>query len=634
MVGKTFRAKKESKLRQHGRITALIGVSSLVVAGITVRLFMLQVNDHDYYTALAQDQHTLIQELVPSRGQVYVKDTNGELFPLAVNRELYLIYAVPNIIKDPVDATKKVADILHIPTPEQVAANPVPVPEKPAKPLTPQEKAAALRKEQDAQGVILYANANDEAVPLTYERLQQKLSNKQDKYEPLANRITKDKADALVAADIPGIRVVGQEWRYYPENSFAAQTLGFIGYKNDTLVGQYGIEGYFDDLLTGKKGVLEGERDTSGNWISIGNKKITPAEDGASVVLTLDRSIQYAAEKYAKMATQEDQAEEASIIVIEPKTGNILGMANYPTYNVNEFSDAQAKDPSVFNNSVVFDLFEPGSIFKPIVMASAIDAGVVTPSTTFDNTGSVKIGRYTISNVVKRSQRITTMTEVLDWSLNTGMVFVTQQLGKEKLYDYIKRFGFDELTGITLDSESKTNIGNPQTWSDVQQGTIGFGQGISTTELHMAMAESALANGGKLMEPHIVSEIRHPDGRVETIAPKVVGQPISAQTSETITAMLIDGVKNGLSKKAAIPGYLVAGKTGTAQVAKNGVYDPSQRITSFMGYAPATNPRFLILVKVVNPKHGQYAETTAIPYFQRLATEVINSLKIPPDNAQ
>ena len=607
----------------------MIVVSFLIVGGIAFRLFTLQVNDHGYYTALAQDQHTLYQELVPERGQIFIKDTAGEVYPLAVNRELYLIYAVPNILKDANEATKKVAQILGIPAPEERAKQEAEAAAAPKKALTEKQKLEAERRERAAQGVILDASSSaTKPIALTYEKLQQKLSNNTDKYEALANRVPKEKADALVAANITGIRVSGEDWRYYPENSFAAQVVGYVGYKGDTRTGLYGIEGYHNDLLTGKKGFLEGERDTDGNWISIGNKTLTPAEDGASVVLTLDRTIQYAAEKYAKKAAEEGQAEESSIIVVQPKTGEILGMANYPTFNLNDFSGVT--DPAVFNNSSVFDLFEPGSIFKPIIMASAIDAGIVTPSTTYDNTGSVKVGKYTIGNVVKRSQRTTTMTEVLNWSLNTGMVHVAQQMGRDKMYDYMKRFGFDQLTGIALNSESESQVGDPKTWSDAQQATMSFGQGISTTELHMAMAESVLANGGKLLEPHIISEIRHADGRVEKIAPKVVSQPISAQTSEIVTAMLIDGVKNGLSQKAAVPGYLVAGKTGTAQVAKNGVYDPSQRITTFMGYAPATDPRFLIVVKVVNPKRGQYAETTAIPYFQQLATEVINYLKIPP----
>jgi cell division protein FtsI/penicillin-binding protein 2 len=619
MVGDSYKKTKGSG-KTPRRITTMIVVCFLFVGIIAVRMFFLQVLDHDYYTALASDQHQLTKELIPQRGNIYLADAAGTRFPLALNRSLYMIYAVPSLVQNADETTKKVASILGVPTPDE------------RKKAEDAAKAAAAKNPKDKpedQGVILNSNVVTDQVTVTYETLQQKISKQKDNYEILAHKITKEKADAIVAAKLPGIRTQEEEWRYYPENSLASQIIGYLGFTNDKQVGSYGIEGYFNDLLTGKPGYLQGEQDTQGRLLITGQKKLVPAEQGSSIVLTLDRTVQYIAEKYAKEAVDRTKAEKSSIIIMDPDNGKVLGMANYPTYDVNQYS--KVSSPNLYNNNAIFETFEPGSIFKPIVMAAGIDSGAVTPDTTYINTGSVKVDNFTIHNVVQRAAGPTTMTEALDWSLNTGLVYVTSQLGKDRLYEYLKKFGFDELTGIQLATEGTTLLSDPSTWSKAKLATLGFGQGVATTSMHMVAASAAVVNGGKLFEPQIVSEIDHPDGTVEKISPKEIRQVISPTTSETMRAMLTDGAVHGLAHAAAVPGYSFGGKTGTAQVAVNGSYDNNHRITTFVGFAPANHPRFVAMVKISNPQTGIYSETTSVPIYKDLSKELYSYFKMAPD---
>lgn len=623
MVGDAYKKTKGSG-KTPRRISIMVGVCFLFVGIIAVRMFFLQVLDHDYYTALAADQHKLTKELIPERGNVYLTDTAGGKYPIALNRELYMIFAVPDLVENPDETTKKVAEILGVPNPETRKKQE----EDAAKAAKNAPKQTTAQKEAD-KTVILDSKNPTDLITVTYEELQRKISKKNDKYEILVHKVPKEKADKIVDANLPGIRIEAEEWRYYPENSLASQVLGYLGFVNDKKVGSYGIEGFFNNTLTGRAGYLQGEQDTQGRLLITGAKKLVPAEQGSDIVLTLDRTIQYITEKYAKEAVEKTKGESASIIVADPYTGKILGMANYPTYDVNEYS--KVSSANLYNNNAIFETFEPGSIFKPIVMAAGIDSGVVKADSTYNNTGSVKVDTFTIHNVVKRPAGPTTMTEALDWSLNTGLVYVTGQLGRDRLYDYLSKFGFTELTGIQLATEGETLLSEPKDWSKAKLATLGFGQGIATTALHMVMANAAVINGGKLLQPQIVSEIDHPDGTVEKMNTKVIRQVISETSSETMRAMLTDGAVHGLAHAAAVPGYSFGGKTGTAQVAVNGSYANNRRITTFLGFAPANHPRFIALVKINNPQTGLYSETTSVPIYKSLSAELYNYFKMAPD---
>ncbi len=601
---------------QNLRVQVLTVFAGIVGAVIIGRLFIVQVMSHDYYTALAAGQHQLYEKLVPKRGRIFVRDNSNQLVPVADNQSLYLVYAVPNIIENPDETSKKLAQILGIPE----------VPPTPA----PEVKDTKLQPKPDT-GVIQDDSESLRAVNVTFQQLSDKIHRTDDKYEVLVRQVTQEVADKIADAKMTGIRLQSEDMRFYPENSLAAQVIGFYGFNGDKKVGSYGVEGYYDDILNGKDGSLLAERDTSGRWISIGNKTIEPAQNGADIVLTIDRAVQYKAEEIAKAAKEKFVADSVNIIVMDPMTGKIRAMANYPNFNSNEYG--KVDDPSVYKNGTITDAYEPGSTFKPIMMAAALDAGLVQPDTTFINTGSVKIGKFTIDNVDKSKSGVTTMTEVLERSLNTGMVFVMEKLGKEKTYQYLQAFGIDKPTGITLDKEGDSLLSDYHNWSESQLATIGFGQGIATTEIHMAAAVAALANGGKLLEPQIVDEIRYSDGRVDTIQPKVLGQPISAATSLKISAMLVSSTQKGFAKAAKIDGYNLAGKTGTAQVAINGTYNNNEKITSFFMYGPVEDPKFLTFIRVNRPQKGRFAEDTAAPSIKELDQFLINYYRIPPTGA-
>ncbi|MBI5221449.1 MAG: penicillin-binding protein 2 [Candidatus Magasanikbacteria bacterium] len=290
----------------------------------------------------------------------------------------------------------------------------------------------------------------------------------------------------------------------------------------------------------------------------------------------------------------------------------------------------EVEDINYFNNPAIFYPYEPGSVFKPITMAAALDKEKVTPSATYEDTGEVKIGPYKIRNFDKKAHGIKTMTEVLELSLNTGAMFAAEQVGKEDFVKYVKNFGFGQLTGITLDTEVSGNISSLDKKGDIYYLNASFGQGITATPLQLATAFSALANGGKLIKPYIVSEIVKPDGTLVKTWPEVIRQVISPKTSNLISGMLVSVVEKGYDKKAKVPGYYLAGKTGTAQIAAKGGYS-GEVIHTFAGYGPVSNPRFVILLRLDKPQGVAFAADTLSPLFRQLANFLINYYQIPPD---
>jgi cell division protein FtsI/penicillin-binding protein 2 len=567
------------KKNSFSRINTLFVVISFFTAVILVKLFDLQVLKNNYYAALASGQHEIFENLVPERGQIYVEDKfSKELYPFAINKKLNLVYAVPKEIED----AGKTAEIL--------------------------EPILEISKDQ----------------------LFSRLGKKDDLYEPLKHKISDEVTEKIKNENLKGIYFQPESWRFYPDGKLAAHILGFVGFVDDKKRGLYGIEGYYNSLLSGDQGYLKSEKDAMGRFISVGEKFMEEAKDGSSVVLSVDRLIQFKVEKYLAEATKNYGAEKGSIIIANPKTGEIIALACYPTFNPNNYSEVENVD--VFRNSAIYDLYEPGSAFKPIVIVSAMDAGLVGPNTVFEDSGSIEVGKYTIRNFDGKGSGKVTATNILENSINVGMVQVAQLLGKERTYRYVSQFGFTDLTGIDLDVEIPTAIKEPRKWADSDLATVSFGQGFSVTPMRLVTAFMSVANGGKLMQPHIVKKIIRPDGSEEIIEPKEVRQMISANTAATLSAMLISVVENGQAKIAGVPGYRVAGKGGTAQVPnKEKVgYDPNQKITSFIGFAPADDPKFVMLVKFDNPKGEAWGVTTAAPVFSKIAQELFQYYQIPP----
>lgn len=506
------------------------------------------------------------------------------------------------------------------------------------------------------------------------ETLAKLISRRPKRYEKIADKINPEishkieelKKNKKYRKILRGIGLKDEHWRYYPEKKLAAQVLGFTDFKG---VGQYGIEGAFNHILKGESGFIYGATNTRGQRILGENSNITQARDGADILISIDRIIQNNVEKILEEDLIRFDADFGQVIVVEPQSGRILAMAHAPTFDPNNFGQAYGtikisseqeladredetfnqrietieKDGQfyrylnkwggmVFRNKIVSDLYEPGSVMKAITMAAAINTDEVSPNTIFQDTGPIEVEGFVIRNSDKTYAGPTSMVSVINRSLNTGIAFITRKMGRKLWYDYLKKFGFGEYTDIKLDSEAKGQVQFWQDWAESELITQGFGQGISSTPLQMAMAFSALANGGYLMKPILVEEIHFPNGEIEkqyTESKRV----ISDDTYHKVKSMLLNSVNNGVARAAQVKGYTVMGKTGTSQTYKNGkaLEGLGTTITSFAGFGPFNEPKFVILVKYDYPKVSQWGSETAAVTFQRVAESLFDYLEIPPD---
>ena len=550
----------------------------LFTAAVIARFFQLTVIQHKFYASWAENEHLLSKTLIPVRGQIFVHENKtGAIVPVVTNIKKDLVFAEPPDIVDKQTTAATLARLLELPR----------------------------------------------------AQILEKISDNEKKWVSLKKELSESQSLAIVALKLSGIHLQSESYRFYPEKNFASQVLGFLGFNGDTRTGRYGIEENYDRTLAGSAGFLSLEKDLKGGWITSVNRDVEAAVDGADIVLTLDRAIQFKAEEILKDTVEQHKADGGSLIVLEPKTGKVLAMASFPNFDPNTFN--QVEDVGVFRNRAITDTYEPGSVFKPMTMSAAIDTGAVTPDTTFEDTGVVELAGYQIHNANNKVYGVSSMTRVLEQSINTGAVFAEEKTGKEKFLEYVKRFGFGSTTGITLPAESGGDIRNLPNGGDVHYATASFGQGITVTVLQMAQAYATIANGGKMMKPYIVEKIIRKTVPPEEIGTQEVRQVISTQSANTLGAMLVNVVENGHGKRAAVPGYYIAGKTGTAQVAKaGGGYDPSITNGTFAGFGPAENPRFVIVVKITNPKDVRFAESTAAPAFGEMAKFLVNYLQIPP----
>ena len=592
------------------------------ITGIIVfRLFQLQIAQHGYYVALANDQHQLQKTLLPKRGDILVYDKYSSTpYPLATNTETTLVYAVPREMDQPTLAAHELAPIFR-----EV--------DKRIEDAAAKENASTIttdaQKAADAEAAK--NKPTEEELTMKIEAdLTNELSNHDDVYVPLKHRVDDDLIDEIKKLSLKGIYFQSEESRIYPEGQLAGQVLGYVTLSDQDRKGQYGIEGYYESLLKGSAGRLAVDLDANGREITVGDKSLQQAQDGTNIVLTIDHSIQFEAEQLLDDAVKKHGATGGSIIVEDPKTGKILALANYPTFDPNYYN--LVDDINRLSDPAVNGQYEPGSVFKPITMAAALDTGAITPTATYDDTGSVTIGKYTIKNAEPGAHGTITMTKALEQSYNTGAIYAEEQLGKDKFKAYVQSLGFGLPTGIELSGEAVGDIKNLDKQSDVNYATASFGQGIAVTPLQLITAYTAIANGGKLMQPHIVDRFIKPDGSIQTVDPTVVGQVFSPATASTMSAMMVSVVENGLGHQAKVPGYYVAGKTGTAQIPNpdGAGYISGKTIGTFVGFAPVDNPQFLMLVKIDKPTDVQFAESNAAPLFGQMAAYLLNYLQVPP----
>lgn len=561
----------------------------MVLLGIIMvgRLFDVQVVEHNRYLVAAAQEQSRRFTIPAKRGQIYLLDGDQKA-PLALDLTLETLYVDPNAINN---KAKVAADL---------------------------------------------AAVTGDSVSSYLEAMQRKTD-----YAVLKHGLPISVGDKIKALNLNGVGVSDVPQRTYPEGQLASQLLGFVNADGD---GQYGVEGYLNSELGGTPGLLKVRTDTAGNPIAIAGSIDKPPTDGKGFVLTVDRNIQAEVEKVLKSGVETAKAKSGSVVVVDPNTGDVKAMANYPTYDPNNYGTVT--DYGTFGNAVVSDQFEPGSGFKVITMAAGLDSKKVTPTQTYDDPGSVQIDGYTIYNAEHKNYGKQTMLEVIQKSLNTGVIFILKAMGgdpqninlagKQLFNSYIKRFGFGVVTGIEQAGEAPGMVNAPSNVSgnNVNYANMTFGQGVSVTMMQMVMAVSAIANGGKLYQPHLIHQILPPDGSSQTIAPKVVNpHVISPETTSSLTQMMVAVVEHGSGFAARQKGYQIAGKTGTAQIPlPGGGYDPNVNIGSFVGFAPVGNPKFVVMIRINQPQTNGFAETTTVPAFSQIVSWLLNYYQVPPSS--
>lgn len=592
-----------------------MSVVFIVAAVILIaRLFDLQILKGSFYTALAADQHELYQKLFPERGSIYVRENDGDkqtLYPLVTNRPMYVVYAAPIKIDDATATAEKIFSVLG--------------------PAEDDERSYAESQTSTTLAIVASSSPDFSKQQELIGKWIAAFLEKDRYYYPIRERIGDDRIKQLEALGLKGIGWSEKSYRFYTEKGIGGQLFGFWGYQGTERAGRYGLEGYFDGILAGEQGEIKSERDAHGNMIAFGDSELKEKVDGADLVLTLNRAIQYRACAELKKSVETHKAKGGSIIVMNPMTGEILAMCGFPDFDPDKYY--QVKNANVFNNPAIFAAYEPGSIFKTITMAAALDAGAVTPETGYVDTGFVDYRDYKIRNFNDKVYGQVTMKQVLEESINTGVIFAMRQMTTKVFTEYVKKFGFGEATGIELQKEMPGNIANLNKRGEINTATATFGQGISVTPLQMITAFSALVNGGKLMKPYLVSQIIRGDEVIKYIKPQVVKQVISSKTSNLIKGMLVSVVENGHAKKAQIVGYRVGGKTGTAQVPdqRGGYKSDDSIIGSFVGFAPFNNPQIAIIVRVDEPIEGKLGETVALPVFTEVAKFALQYYNVPKD---
>ncbi len=562
------------------RIRLLSLFAFIVAALIVTRLFYVQIIHGSEYSESADRQYAVPSANVFDRGTISFQERGGNLIAAATLQSGYFLAINPKEIKD------------------------------------------ATTTWEGISSVIL----------LDRDSFMAKAGKKDDPYEEVARRISKENADKLNSLKLSGVSLYKEKWRFYPAGPLAAHVLGFVAYKGDNLTGRYGLESYYNDVL-GRQGSNLYVNFFAEVFANLKDSLFTEADKReGDLVTTIDPAIQNALESELLAVEDKYNSKITGGIIINPKDGSIYAMAKVPTFDLNRFQEV--KDVSVFNNQMVEGNYEMGSIVKALTIAAALDAGAITSKTTYNDTGSLTLSGRTIYNFDKKGRGVVDMQQVLDESLNTGAVFVMQKLGHEQFKNYFLAYGFGEKTGIDLPGEGRNLISNLDTNRDIEYATAAFGQGIAITPITAARAFSVIANGGYLITPHIAQRIDYKTGLSSVISYPKGRQALKPATSEEITRMLVKVVDKALlGGTVKMQNYSIAAKTGTSQLGKedgSGYYDDRFR-HSFFGYFPAYNPTFLIFLFTEDPRGEIYASHTLTAPFMNLTKFLINYYELPPD---
>lgn len=559
-----------------------------------MRLFYWQVIGADKARSLAWDQYRSEDLVYPFRGEILAQDN----FPLTVSQKAFLLYAsLPKLEQSPSQIAETITPVL----------------------------LSSLKEYQDASKS---ADKDKVAKKLT-ETIEAKLTTPGIVWIGLQHNLSVEQKEKIEKMDLAGLGFEPEQQRFYPEASMSAHLLGFVGKdKNAQDQGYFGLEGFYDLELKGRPGVVSQEKDAANNPILFGSFFTQDKQDGNTLVLHVDRAIQFMVEENLKKAIKRYGAKSGHVTIMDPETGGIISMASFPGYDPRYYFDYSQEN---YKNPVVADLYEPGSTFKIFVMAAGLDAKKIDKDSKCDIcSGPFKIDKYYIKTWDDKYYENSSMTDVIKHSDNVGMVFVGQKLGIDEFWNYIDRFGFGKKTNIDLQEEISPVLKAKDKWSQVDLVTAAFGQGIAVTGIQVVRATAAIANGGNLLEPHVVKTIISGDKKIE-IKPEVVARVIKPETAEAVKQMMVEAVEGGESKWVQVKGFKIAGKTGTAQIPIAGHYDKEKTIASFVGFAPADKPRFVMLVTLREPSSSPWASETAAPLFFDIARQLFTYYGIQPD---
>ncbi len=563
----------------------IFGVLFLIsIAGLIARLFFWQVMKAAELSKQGQLQYQRQQSVTSNRGSIFSAD--GSFW--ATDENDWLLFAMKSEIKE---------------SPRVIANT-----------LAP----------------LLVDDSKDQKKLLEKTQTLEEILDKNSAWIALEHRVKNETKKNIEALKLKGIGFDPEPGRLYPEASSGAHILGFVG-KDDAgdNKGYFGLEGYYDLTLAGKPGLINRESGADGIPILFGNTKEVRGGVGVDLITNIDKRVQLTIERELKEGIKNYGAKKGTVIMMDPKNGAVMGMASLPSFDPGlywKFGNDEFKNPSIT------DTFEPGSIFKPIIMAAGLDAGVVEPDTKCDICdGVVKIDKYEIDTWNHEYHPDATMTEVIVNSDNIGMVFVGNKLGQDKVYDYLDKFGFGKKTQIDLQGEVSIPLRKKGTWSTIDVATTTFGQGIAVTPMQVLNGIAVIANKGNMVKPRIVKQIKNGDWTSD-IKPSIGPRVISEKAAEKMKEMMVKVAANGEAKWAAPKGFKIAGKTGTAQIPIQGHYDPTKTIASFVGFAPADNPRFVMLVTLHEPQSSIYGAETAAPLWFNIAKDLFPYFGIHPDN--
>jgi cell division protein FtsI/penicillin-binding protein 2 len=562
------------------RIRFVFGALVLFALVLIFRLYDVQITDGDTYSDRADRQYVRTTGDLYDRGNIFMQDRGGRLVSGATLKTGYTLALSPKNIDEPEDVYNRLSNYIDV-------------------------------EEED----FLY-----------------RVRKTDDPYEEIARRLEPEMAHEIADQNLKGVNVYKDRWRFYPGDSLAAQTLGFVAYDDEHLRGVYGVERYYNDILA------RDEASVNVNFFAevFANLNKTLFRQSSSregdVITSLEPSVQLFLERKLAEVQDEWDSKLTAGIIMNPKDGEIYALAVNPTFDLNTFREEE--DISIFGNPLVENVYEMGSIVKPLTMAAGLDAGAVTADTSYYDAGFIELDGYTIGNFDGKGRGYVTMQEVLNQSLNTGVSFVVSEMGNDVFAKYMRAYGIGEETGIDLPNESAGITDNLDSPRDIEYATASFGQGIAMTPIATIRALATLANGGVLVTPHVATKIKYKNGLSKTVSYNDGERVLQPETAEEITQMLVRVVDKALlNGEVKLDNYSVAAKTGTAQIAKvdeRGYYD-DRFLHSFFGYFPAYEPLFLVFLMTVEPKEVRYASQTLTYPFMDTVKFLTNYYEVPPD---